>query len=356
MKAESGAHHGTSMNQSRPGGKLAFASVSAAIDGRWSNRPSRFDRKYAIAAEMMNPAPSAERQDPDGRQPLRDLGDGAAADEQQADAAEREHDAGLHRPQHAVEGRAERTRGRVERDGRRLEEAPARRRLHVGQQIVLAGEPIEQLRVRLGLHAREPDPPPVVDDGAHEPDEHAGDEQQDGEDHQALHHVFPHAENGVLRIPLPAVVRACRRSTRGCGRPPDAARERRPVRGTAPGSPRWSSASDRGAARHAAMADGDPGSLAAGRGSGRRCSGRSPVPRRPGRLREQRSPEHRAQPGPGAAPGTRAVGACARGNAEAIVTARAVVATCLKNPFIGMCSGGPRPRDRRGSRTAPSTR
>ena len=43
-----------------------------------------------------------------------------------------------------------------------------------------------------------------------------------------------------------------------------------------------------------------------------------------------------------------AVGACARGNAEAIVTARAVVATCLKNPFIGMRSGGPRPRDRRG--------
>ena len=97
------------MNQSRPGGKLVFTSVSAAVDGRWSNRPSRFDRRVRDRRRDDETGAERERQSPHSRQPLFDLGDGATADEQQPDAAEREDDAGVHATTDAVQGRTERT-------------------------------------------------------------------------------------------------------------------------------------------------------------------------------------------------------------------------------------------------------
>ena len=79
--------------------------------------------------------------------------------------AGREDDAGLHRPEDAVERRADgmRRASRRRRHRRCRQEPLAGRRLHVGEQVFVRRQPIDDLGVRVGLNLRRPQPAPVVD-------------------------------------------------------------------------------------------------------------------------------------------------------------------------------------------------
>ena len=72
--------------------------------------------------------------------------------------------------------------------------------------ILVARQAIEQLGVRVGLHLREPQPPPVVDERPDQPGEEARDDEEERQDEQPLHHVLPHADGDAGRIARPLVV------------------------------------------------------------------------------------------------------------------------------------------------------
>ena len=124
----------------------------------------------------------------------------------QPEAGRGEHEPDLHRPEDASDRRADRARRAVERDRRRLEEAFSRRRLDVREQIFVRREAVHQFVVHLGLHFRHAAPAAMLDQRAHEPRQHAGDEREDGEDRQAFHRRAPDAFAAVLAAQLVADV------------------------------------------------------------------------------------------------------------------------------------------------------
>ena len=109
-----------------------------------------------------------------------------------------QHRAGLRRPQDPPERRVDRPR-RVHRDRRRLEEPLARRRLDVGQQLLVRREAIEQLVVHFGLDPRQPRPAAVFDQGLDQPDDPAADREHHGGDREALDGLPPHLHRALLR-------------------------------------------------------------------------------------------------------------------------------------------------------------
>ena len=167
-------------------------------------------------------------------------------------------DAGLDRPEDAVERRAHRPRGagpsrrRAERRG---EETLAGRRLHVGEQVLVRRQPIDDLGVRVHLDLRRAQPAAMVDRRADQPrqrDDAGHDAEQDLE---ADEDVLDGAHRAAARCRSTAAAAARRRGrTPGCAPPRDAAPDKRPATDTAPGSP--ASVSSDGSSRSTWPTDG----------------------------------------------------------------------------------------------------
>ena len=155
--------------------------------------------------------PRAIVEDADDLQRLRHLFDRAILREQQADAGRREHDARLDRPENAIERRGDDCRrhfGSRRHAERRRQEALTGRRLHIGEQIFVRREPIDNLVVRVGLDLRRSQPASMFDRGPRQP--------RDGDDpgHDAEQNF--HADEDIFdRVHRPTPVVVVRRPAEG---------------------------------------------------------------------------------------------------------------------------------------------
>ena len=157
---------------------------------------------------------------------------------QQADAAEREDDADLHRPENAANRRADGAGGEI--GGHRAvaaQEALAGRRLHVGQHVFVRRQPIDILVWTSVCIFNRAQPSAILDHRADEPADHA-DARADADQEQE-----PAKTSRIARAPSeradsggPSCSRRLRSrtmtgSTTGCARSPDAAPETPPASG-----------------------------------------------------------------------------------------------------------------------------
>ena len=119
---------------------------------------------YATTADSAKPTPSAMASvetsisGPEISSKIR------LPDEPQTQADDGQHDARLDRPEDAADRRANRAGCCIQRNRRRLQKVLGRGCLDVGEEIFVRRQPLEQLRVRVGLGLRGAQPPAVLDD------------------------------------------------------------------------------------------------------------------------------------------------------------------------------------------------
>ena len=117
-----------------------------------------------------------------------------------AGAAERDDEPDLHRPQDAAERRGQRPRPGAERNGRRFEKPSTGGRLHVGHQVLVGCQTIEQLGVRIRVSLRDAQPAAVFDQGSQQPRDRAHDGQKADQECQAREALLDRPDDGQLRV------------------------------------------------------------------------------------------------------------------------------------------------------------
>ena len=171
-----------------------------------SSRPRRRDRRKEAAAEIDETAAEREHDDPDSEDRLCKLLDHPSAHEEHAEGRGCEDHARLQRPEDARERRPHAPDRRLDRDRRRLEEAAPGRRLHIGHQVLVRGEAVEQLRVHFGLDLGRPVPPAILDERPDHPGDCKGGGGEACEDRQPLDHVPEGVHGARLCVLRPAGV------------------------------------------------------------------------------------------------------------------------------------------------------
>ncbi len=137
-------------------------------------------RSQVSPAERINPMPGMRMTVPKTRRPVSRLG--RLAEDEQADAEKREDYTGLQRNQNAGKGGGNTLVAlEFDWDGRGFEEALAGLGVHVGEELFVVAEALDEAAVDLALHFEDAGPAAIFKEGASEPEEGSG-EAEKGEE------------------------------------------------------------------------------------------------------------------------------------------------------------------------------